>query len=104
MYVIAVAGSVFGLLWPWIVKAWRANAPKPRYYVLGQDSKLPQYLFWFGLTLFIAGALVALGFAAFLGDEANQEQLEASGTVAYFLSFTFGFGTAALVEEPLRKG
>jgi hypothetical protein len=101
MYMIAVAGSVFGLLWPWIVKAWRDTGPT--YYVLSAGSSARKYIFWFALTLVIAAALVAVGFATFLGDEENQKELEAAGKAAYFLAFSFGFGTAALIEEPLRK-
>ena len=103
IWLVAVGGAVFGLLWPYIVAAIRGG-PGPKFGI-GQftNSSTGKALVW-GLAVLVASAVVvSLGFAGFLGDAENRKALEDAGGAAFFLLFTFGFGAAALVEEPLRK-
>jgi len=101
MYVAAVAGSVFGVFWPFIVRLFRQNAPDD-FYVVG-GSGPARYVVWLVLGVGIGAVVAALGFASFLGTAAAQKALEDQGLVAYFAAFTYGFAAGSLFEEPLKK-
>lgn len=99
VFASVVAGSICGIFWPAVVKQFRDSTPVA---VAFSDprSKIIRYLV-FGVI--IAVVVSALGFAAFVGTPAEQEALRALGSLAYFTAFTFGFSTASMIEEPLKK-
>jgi uncharacterized protein YacL len=55
------------------------------------------------IALLIALVSTALGFAAFLQNEETRKSLEATGLLAYFGAFNYGFTAATLVSEPLKS-
>jgi hypothetical protein len=101
IYVAAVAGSVFGVFWPFIVRLFKANRPNDLYVVGGNGPA--RYVVWLVLGVVIGAVVAALGFASFLGTAEAQKALEAQGLVAYFAAFTYGFAAGSLFEEPLKK-
>jgi hypothetical protein len=102
MYAVAIGGAFIGLLYPSIVAAFIASKPPPRY-LDPTWSRVRQWATYLALGLFLSAVLVTLGFAGFLGDADNQKMLKDAGFVAYTLAFGFGFGSAALIEEPLKR-
>jgi len=70
---------------------------------------LPFVRFTSKMVLFVLVALLialvssAVGFAAFLQDEGTRKTLEATGLLAFFSAFNYGFMTTTLVSEPLKS-
>lgn len=102
MFGVAIGGAFVGLLYPSLVKLFRESAP-PLIYVSAALSPGKRWAVYLGVGLVLSAILAALGFVTFLGDEENRQSLKDSGVVAYFAAFTYGFGAASLVEEPLKK-
>jgi hypothetical protein len=103
MFLWVVVGNYLGLFWPVLVKQFQKDYPpiEPRYaYGVPFPWKVVRLLL-VGLVIAIASA--ALGFVAFLGDATKQREMEATGVLAYFSAFTYGFGAASFIEEPLKR-
>lgn len=99
MFASVAFGSFSGLFWPAVVKAFRKSTPTA---VAFSDPRM-KILRYLGLGVIIALVVSALGFASFLGTPEQQDALRKLGTLAYFTAYTFGFGTASMIEEPLKR-
>ena len=101
LFAAAMVGAFVGLLYPALVALFRSVSPVP----LAQLSVSPtiRWIIYVVAGLILAAVLVALGFTAFLGDEENRQSLKDSGSVAYFAAFSYGFASASLIEEPLKR-
>ena len=133
MFCAAMGGSLASLFWPLLIALWRkqsnevtrafglegaigahsASVPGPpiiRFlYRVIEVILLPFIRFTSKMVLFVAVAFLialissAVGFAAFLQDEQTRRALEATGLLAYFSAFNYGFTAATLVSEPLKS-
>ena len=98
------AGELTGLLWPFVVKMFKANAPTIALVgIPASASPFARTLRWLVLVVFVALVLTMLGLAAFVGSAEDQAKLRATGTLAYFSAYTYGFAGAAFIEEPLKR-
>lgn len=95
MFLSGAAGSIANLLWPYLVYVFKAvSEGKP--INLGSPAQIAIFL---GAAVLIALLAVAFSFAAFLSDEGKRNALRELGTLAYFSSFTWGFGACALIAQ-----
>jgi hypothetical protein len=102
MFLWVAIGNYVGLFWPLIVKQFQKDYPLEPVYLRGGSLawKIVRLL---GLGLVIAFVSAGLGFVAFLGDATKQQEMQATGVLAYFSAFTYGFGAASFIEEPLKR-
>ena len=100
MFLSTVAGAIFALFWPYLVKVFKGLGPGDFYVI---DSVIPRFLAWVVVGGIIGTAVAALSFATFLGTAENQAALKAQGVIAYFAAFTAGFSAGSFSEEPLKK-
>ncbi len=95
MFLFGAAGSVANLLWPYLVYVFKASG-EGKSINLGTPVQIVVFL---GAAVLIALLAVAFSFAAFLSDDAKRDTLRELGTLAYFSSFTWGFGACALITQ-----
>ena len=110
MFIAAVLGSYAGLLWPILVALYRKQSTQIfsmlEIKIMKANNVLLiifKIILFFAVGLVIAIIAAAIGFAAFLQDETTRETLKNLGILAYFSAFTYGFSSASLVEEGLKK-
>jgi hypothetical protein len=104
MYLASVAGAVFGVFWPWIVRAFKDLGPSPGLVGLPETaSPTVRFLAWLVVGGIIGAVVAALGFATFMGTPEAQAALKAQGLVGLFAGFAYGFAGGAFFEEPLKK-
>jgi hypothetical protein len=104
MFFWSVIGSLAGLLWPLAV-AWFKKLSGDLYPIITRragPSPIMKAIALIVSGIFIAVVAAAVGFGVFLGDAENRKALQEQGLLAYFLAFNFGFGSASLIEEPLK--
>ena len=95
MFLFGTAGSIANLLWPYLVYVFKAAAEgKP--INLGTPV---QIIIFLGAAVVIALVAVFFSFAAFLSDDNKRNSLRELGQLAYFSSFTWGFGACALIAQ-----